>query len=90
MKKARGTAIPVNLVVIGEFETLISAFAARWDETEIDHAGHMLEDGAGIPVGIAVPLFTGQLAVSVRPQSGRGVAAAAGGRSTSGCTCGCG
>ena len=25
---------PVNLVVIGEFETLISAFAARWDETE--------------------------------------------------------
>ena len=26
---------PVNLVVIGEFETVISAFAARWDESEI-------------------------------------------------------
>ena len=26
---------PVNLVVIGEFETLISAFAARWDESEV-------------------------------------------------------
>jgi hypothetical protein len=25
---------PVNLVVIGEFETLLSAFAARWDESE--------------------------------------------------------
>jgi len=25
---------PVNLVVIGEFETLLSAFAARWDECE--------------------------------------------------------
>ena len=26
---------PVNLVVIGEFETLLGAFAARWDESEI-------------------------------------------------------
>ena len=26
---------PVNLVVIGEFEMLIGAFAARWDESEI-------------------------------------------------------
>jgi hypothetical protein len=26
---------PVNLVVIGEFEALIGAFAARWDESEI-------------------------------------------------------
>jgi hypothetical protein len=25
---------PANLVVIGEFEALLSAFAARWDETE--------------------------------------------------------
>jgi len=25
---------PVNLVVIGDFETLLSAFAARWDESE--------------------------------------------------------
>jgi hypothetical protein len=25
---------PVNLVVIGEFETLLGAFAARWDESE--------------------------------------------------------
>lgn len=29
-----GTGDPVNLVIIGEFETLISAFAGRWDETE--------------------------------------------------------
>ena len=33
-KKATGSGDPVNLVVIGEFDTLISAFAARWDETE--------------------------------------------------------
>src|SRR5262249_50047376 len=25
---------PVNLIVIGEFETLLGAFAARWDECE--------------------------------------------------------
>ena len=25
---------PVNLVIIGEFQTVLSAFAARWDETE--------------------------------------------------------
>jgi hypothetical protein len=32
----RGTRLgdPVNLVVVGEFETLLSAFAARWDESE--------------------------------------------------------
>jgi hypothetical protein len=29
-----GTGDPVNLVIIGEFETLLSAFAGRWDETE--------------------------------------------------------
>jgi len=29
-----GTGDPVNLVIIGEFPTLISAFTARWDETE--------------------------------------------------------
>jgi LssY C-terminus len=33
-KKGTGSGDPVNLVVIGEFEPLISAFAARWDETE--------------------------------------------------------
>jgi LssY C-terminus len=33
-KKGTGSGDPVNLVVIGEFESLISAFAARWDETE--------------------------------------------------------
>ncbi len=26
---------PVNLVVVGSFETLISAFASRWDESEV-------------------------------------------------------
>jgi hypothetical protein len=26
---------PTNLVVVGEFETLLAAFAARWDESEI-------------------------------------------------------
>jgi hypothetical protein len=26
---------PVNLIVVGEFETLLSAFAARWDESEV-------------------------------------------------------
>jgi LssY C-terminus len=33
---AKGTRSgdPVNLVVAGEFETLLSAFGARWDETE--------------------------------------------------------
>ncbi len=29
-----GFGDPVNLVVIGELETLLSAFLARWDESE--------------------------------------------------------
>ena len=33
-KASRG-GDPVNLVVIGEFETLLGAFAARWDESEV-------------------------------------------------------
>jgi hypothetical protein len=33
--KSTRTGDPVNLVVIGEFETLLGAFAARWDESEI-------------------------------------------------------
>ena len=34
-RKHTGTGDPVNLVVIGQFETILSAFAARWDESEI-------------------------------------------------------
>ncbi len=33
--KATGSGDPVNLVVVGDFETLLEAFAARWDESEI-------------------------------------------------------
>ncbi len=33
-RRGTGAGDPVNLVVIGEFEALIGAFAARWDETE--------------------------------------------------------
>ena len=33
--KGSRTGDPVNLVVVGEFEMLIGAFAARWDESEI-------------------------------------------------------
>jgi hypothetical protein len=33
--KASRSGDPVNLVVIGDFETVIGAFAARWDESEI-------------------------------------------------------
>lgn len=33
-KKTR-SGDPVNLIVIGEFDTLLGAFAARWDESEI-------------------------------------------------------
>jgi hypothetical protein len=32
--KATRTGDPVNLVVIGEFATILSAFSARWDESE--------------------------------------------------------
>ncbi|HXY34363.1 MAG TPA: LssY C-terminal domain-containing protein [Planctomycetaceae bacterium] len=32
--KETHTGDPVNLVVIGEFETILSAFGARWDESE--------------------------------------------------------
>jgi hypothetical protein len=32
--KETGSGDPVNLVVVGDFETLLSAFAARWDESE--------------------------------------------------------
>jgi hypothetical protein len=30
-----GFGDPINLVVIGEFETLLNAFTGRWDETEV-------------------------------------------------------
>ncbi len=33
-RSGRGTGDPVNLVVIGSFETLLVAFVGRWDETE--------------------------------------------------------
>jgi hypothetical protein len=33
-KRGTGSGDPVNLVVIGDFDALIGAFAARWDETE--------------------------------------------------------
>ncbi len=33
-ERGTGAGDPVNLVVIGELETLIGAFASRWDETE--------------------------------------------------------
>jgi hypothetical protein len=33
-RKGRGFGDPANLVVIAEFETLLSAFADRWNETE--------------------------------------------------------
>jgi len=33
-KKGRGSGDPANLVVIAELETLLSAFADRWNETE--------------------------------------------------------
>ncbi len=31
----KGSGDPINLVVIGDFETLLTAFSARWDETEV-------------------------------------------------------
>lgn len=33
-RRGVGSGDPVNLAVIGEFETILSAFAARWDESE--------------------------------------------------------
>jgi hypothetical protein len=33
-RRGAGSGDPANLVVIGEFETILSAFAARWDESE--------------------------------------------------------
>jgi hypothetical protein len=30
-----GSGDPINLVVVGEFETLLNAFTGRWDETEV-------------------------------------------------------
>ena len=33
-RQATHTGDPVNLVVLGEFETILGAFAARWDESE--------------------------------------------------------
>jgi hypothetical protein len=34
-RKGSESGDPVNLVMIGEFETLLNAFAGRWDETEV-------------------------------------------------------
>lgn len=31
----RGSGDPINLVLIGSFETLLNSFAGRWDETEV-------------------------------------------------------
>jgi hypothetical protein len=33
-RRGVGSGDPVNLAVVGEFETILSAFAARWDESE--------------------------------------------------------
>lgn len=33
--RGAGSGDPINLVVIGDFETLLNSFAGRWDETEI-------------------------------------------------------
>lgn len=34
-RKSTGSGDPVNLVVIGGFETLLNSFTGRWDETEV-------------------------------------------------------
>ena len=34
-RKNTGSGDPINLVVIGDFETLLNAFTGRWDETEV-------------------------------------------------------
>lgn len=34
-KRGTGAGDPVNLVVVGTFDTILAAFGARWDETEI-------------------------------------------------------
>ncbi len=34
-RHGKGMGDPVNLVVIGDFEMLLNAFAGRWDETEV-------------------------------------------------------
>lgn len=34
-KRQTGTGDPINLVVIGDFETVLNAFTGRWDETEV-------------------------------------------------------
>lgn len=34
-QSGQGSGDPINLVVIGDFETLLNAFAGRWDETEL-------------------------------------------------------
>lgn len=37
--RARRSGDPVNLVVVGEFSSVLVAFASRWDQTEIISAG---------------------------------------------------
>ncbi len=66
---------PVNLVVVGEFEMLIGAFAARWDESEVITLGNVLENDALVSPRIALSLFAGQRALFIWPQPGRRVAA---------------
>ena len=34
-RRSTGTGDPINLVVIGDFESLLNGFTGRWDETEV-------------------------------------------------------
>ncbi len=68
---AKGTrdGDPANLVVVGDFEMLLGAFAALGRERG-HHVRHLLEDDAVVSARIALPLFAGQRAVHVRTQPG--------------------
>ena len=88
-EKGTGTGDPVNLVVIGKFDALISAFASRWDETEAITLATCWKTSWAFLLGSQYrysPVSSLYLFGAIRMWrcSGAGV------RSMSGCICGCG
>ena len=44
---------PLNLVVIGDFDTILNGFGARWDETETISLAIVLADVQGVSCSAA-------------------------------------
>jgi hypothetical protein len=67
-EKGTGTGDPVNLVVIGTFDMLLSAFSARWDESETITLATCWKNGSRVSSRLAVPVLAREPALFIQPQ----------------------